>query len=157
MNALTRIQFNLREASTKRGLAMFVAGSVALYHLLWGTGDGPDLDAVLARADFWLGVGAQLSGLIGMFFADEPNTVRIELPPTTPPSPLAGDTAQPPSPLAGDTAQPPSPLAGEGRGGGAVTPLPPRRLPGVTVDVPPGHRIAPDLDERRAPSGFNDR
>jgi hypothetical protein len=81
MNVLKKVQFNLGEASTKRGIALFIAGSVALYHLLLGAGDAPNLDAVTARAEFWLSIGAQLSGLIGMFVADEPKTIHVNLPP----------------------------------------------------------------------------
>jgi|APTNR8051073442_1049403.scaffolds.fasta_scaffold00443_19 hypothetical protein len=91
MTALQKLQFNLGEASTKRGLAMFIAGSLALYHLVFGQGAAPNVDAILERADFWLGVGAQLSGLIGMFVGDEPKTVHIELPP----APALGVAAAP--------------------------------------------------------------
>lgn len=123
MTALQKLQFNLSEASTKRGLAMFVAGSLALYHLFFGQGAAPNVDAILERADFWLGVGAQLSGLIGMFVADEPKTVHIELPPV---QEMGVDAA-------------PEPAGG--------------LRPGA-LDVPPGHRTRPDLDER---AGFNDQ
>lgn len=132
MNDLKTLRFNLREASTKRGIALFIAGSAALYHLFFGAGEPPNLDALLARADFWLSVGAQLSGLIGMFLPDEPKNVHVERPPLA----LQG-RSEPPVPA------PPPGLLG--------------RVHGITVDVPPGHRTRPDLDERDPLSGFNDQ
>ena len=126
MNTLKTIQFNLREASTKRGIALFIAGSAALYHLFFGTGAPPNLDAILERADFWLSVGAQFSGIIGMFLPDEPKNVPIELPPLE----LQGHSerrASAPAPVPSDSFS---------------------RVRGITVDVPPGHYPASDLDDR---------
>lgn len=40
---------------------------------------------------------------------------------------------------------------------GRPAPAHPDRVPPGALDVPPGHRTAPDLDERNTPSGFNDR
>lgn len=55
---------NLREPSTKRGIVMLITGATILYQTFWGSGV-IDIDSVLARVDWWIGIGLTLVGMLG--------------------------------------------------------------------------------------------
>lgn len=61
--------FQLSEASTKRGLALASASALALLQMIPTAGS---VTALLARPDFWLSAGGLISGLIGAFVSDVP-------------------------------------------------------------------------------------
>lgn len=131
MNLPRRIQFNLSEASTKRGIALFIASGIAVYQMFFGDVAPVDIEALAHRTEFWLAIGGSLSGLIGMFFADEPKTVRVELPPIA----LQG-RAEPPAPVTFG------------------------RVHGPEGDLPPDRDPAPDRPVSDVPAvswGHNDR
>jgi len=131
MNLPRRIQFNLSEASTKRGLALFIASGIATYQMVFGSGVVIDIGALAHRAEFWLAIGGSLSGFIGMFFPDEPKTVRVELPPIA----LQGRSASP-------------------------APVAFGRVHGPERDLPPDRDPAPDRPVPDVPAvswGHNDR
>jgi len=58
------MNINLREPSTKRGIVMLITGGVVLYQTFWGSGQ-IDIDTVLARVDWWLGIGLTIVGMLG--------------------------------------------------------------------------------------------
>lgn len=74
------MKINLHEASTRRGIAMFIGGCLALYHVTLGHGELPDFNQVVEKAEFWLSLAASASGLIGICSPDQPGTVNINLP-----------------------------------------------------------------------------
>jgi hypothetical protein len=78
-----RNQVKLQEGSTKRGIAAFITGAVIVYMVF--KGQPVDFDSILLTVsqsvEFWIGVGLNVTGLLGVFIPDEPKTVRIELPP----------------------------------------------------------------------------
>lgn len=82
MGMLAKIKANvkLHEASTKRGLVNAITGTVTLY-VVFFRGEAVDVDAIANKAEFWIGWGFTLAGLLGVFLPDEPKTVRVELPP----------------------------------------------------------------------------
>lgn len=63
------LNFQLGEASTKRGLALASASALALLQMPPTAGS---VTALLMRPDFWLAAGGLISGLIGMFVSDAP-------------------------------------------------------------------------------------
>jgi len=65
------MQINLQEASTKRGLVMTVTGGIVLYQVVFGSGT-PDIDALVAKVEWWLGIGVTVAGLLGVVLPDEP-------------------------------------------------------------------------------------
>ena len=79
------MKINLKEASTKRGLVMTVTGGIVLYQVVFGSGVA-DVDALVAKVDWWLGVGITLVGLLGVTLPDEPKQ------PTLPPIELQGQS-----------------------------------------------------------------
>lgn len=85
MNGLValRNKIKLNEGSTKRGISAVLTGGITLYLVFKGL--PADVDAILqtvtGKVDFWIGVGLNVMGLLGIFIPDEPKTVRIELPP----------------------------------------------------------------------------
>jgi len=123
------VNIDFREPSTKRGIVMLVTGAVVLYQTLGGTGVG-DIDATVARVDWWLGVGLSLAGLLGLL-PDRPAA-----PPPLPPLELQGrateDAADRRNGIAAD--QPAGDRAADQR---------------LRVDLPAGHRAGPDWNERR--------
>ncbi|HRY14866.1 MAG TPA: hypothetical protein P5330_03200 [Candidatus Competibacteraceae bacterium] len=127
MNRLRRIQFNLSEASTKRGIALFIASGIAVYQMLFGSGAPVEIEALAHRAEFWLAIGGSLSGFIGMFFPDEPKTVRVELPPIA----LQGRSESPAPASFG-------------------------RVHDPELALPPVPHTRPDRDAPDAPWGYND-
>ena len=58
------MNINLREPSTKRGIVMLITGATILYQTFWGSGT-IDIDSVLARVDWWLGIGLTIIGMLG--------------------------------------------------------------------------------------------
>ena len=78
-----RDQIKLNEGSTKRGISATITGCVVLYMVF--KGQPADFDTILttvsSKVDFWIGVGLNVIGLLGMFIPDEPKTVKVELPP----------------------------------------------------------------------------
>ena len=84
MSWLTSIhnKIKLHEGSTKRGLSAVLTGGITLYFVF--KGQPADVDSILqtvtGKVDFWIGVGLNVIGLLGVFIPDEPKTVRIELP-----------------------------------------------------------------------------
>lgn len=85
MSALNtiRIRVKLQEGSTKRGISCVITGAVTVYMVF--KGQPVDFDSILqivsSKVEFWIGIGLNVTGLLGMFIPDEPKTVRIELPP----------------------------------------------------------------------------
>jgi len=76
------MNINLREPSTKRGIVMLITGATVLYQTFWGSGT-VNIDAVLARVDWWLGIGLTIVGMLG-FLPDrdpEKRTRETDLPP----------------------------------------------------------------------------
>jgi len=76
------MNINLREPSTKRGIVMLITGATVLYQTFWGSGV-IDIDTILARVDWWLGIGLTMVGLLG-FLPDrdaEKRTRETDLPP----------------------------------------------------------------------------
>ncbi|MCP5197675.1 MAG: hypothetical protein H6974_12965 [Gammaproteobacteria bacterium] len=67
------MKINLNEASTRRGIAMFIGGCLALYHVTLGHGELPDFNQVVEKAEFWLSLAAQASGAIGILSPDRPS------------------------------------------------------------------------------------
>ncbi|KFB66646.1 hypothetical protein [Candidatus Accumulibacter vicinus] len=63
------LNFQLGEASTKRGLALVSASILAIVQMAPTAGS---VTALLARPEFWLSAGGLISGLIGMFVSDVP-------------------------------------------------------------------------------------
>lgn len=64
------LNFQLGEASTKRGLALASASALAILQMLPTAGS---VAALLARPDFWLSMGGLISGVIGIFVSDAPS------------------------------------------------------------------------------------
>ncbi len=58
------MNINLREPSTKRGIVMLITGATILYQTFWGSGQ-IDIDSVLARVDWWIGIGLTIVGMLG--------------------------------------------------------------------------------------------
>lgn len=85
MNWLTalRSKIKLQEGSTKRGISAAITGGITLYLVF--KGQPADSDAILqtvsGKVEFWIGVGLNAIGLLGIFIPDEPKTIKIELPP----------------------------------------------------------------------------
>lgn len=79
-----RSKVKLQEGSTKRGISTTLTGFIVLYMVFKGQPVDFDtiLQAVTGKVDFWVGVGLNVIGLLGIFIPDEPKTVKIELPPT---------------------------------------------------------------------------
>lgn len=84
MNFISAIRQNikLQEGSTKRGISCVITGAVTLYMVF--KGQPVDFDSILqlvfSKVEFWIGIGLNVTGLLGMFIPDEPKTVHIELP-----------------------------------------------------------------------------
>ncbi len=84
MNVLQtlRSKVKLQEGSTKRGISAVVTGGIVLYLVF--KGQPADVDAILqtvtGKVEFWIGIGLNVMGLLGMFIPDEPATVKVELP-----------------------------------------------------------------------------
>ena len=78
-----RNKVKTQEGSTKRGLSATLTGLIVLYMVF--KGQPVDFDTIMqtvtGKVDFWLGVGLNVIGLLGIFIPDEPKTVKIELPP----------------------------------------------------------------------------
>lgn len=53
-----------REPSTKRGVVMFITGSVVLYQTIFGDGS-VDISGMESRVEKWIGIGMMLAGLLG--------------------------------------------------------------------------------------------
>ncbi len=85
------MKINLKEASTTRGLVMTITGSIVLYRVVFGSGV-PDIDVLLDKVEWWLGVGITLAGLLGVVLPDEPK--QPPLPPIELQSVPATDTHQ---------------------------------------------------------------
>ncbi len=85
MNQLSVIRNNVKtqEGSTKRGFSAVVTGIIVLYMVFKGQPVDFDtiLQAVIGKVDFWVGLGLNVMGFMGIFIPDEPKTVKIELPP----------------------------------------------------------------------------
>ncbi len=64
------MKINLREASTKRGLVMTITGGIVLYQTVFGSGSA-NVDALLEKVEWWLGIGITLAGLLGVALPDE--------------------------------------------------------------------------------------
>jgi len=79
------MQINLKEASTKRGLVMTVTGGIVLYQVVFGSGVA-DVDALVAKVEWWLGIGVTVAGLLGVVLPDEPKQ------PPLPPIELQGQS-----------------------------------------------------------------
>lgn len=92
MTAL-RNKIKLNEGSTKRGISAVITGMITLYLIF--KGQPADVDALLStvsgKVEFWIGVGLNIMGLLGIFLPDEPKTIKIELPPLE----LQGKATQP--------------------------------------------------------------
>ncbi len=58
------MNINLREPSTKRGIVMLITGATILYQTFWGSGQ-IDIDSVLARVDWWIGICLTIVGMLG--------------------------------------------------------------------------------------------
>ena len=58
------MNINLREPSTKRGIVMLITGGMVVYQTFWGSGQ-IDIDSLLARVDWWLGIGLTIVGMLG--------------------------------------------------------------------------------------------
>lgn len=129
------MNINFKEASTKRGIVMTVTGFIALYQMIFGQGV-TDIDALLARVEWWLGMGLTAVGLLG-FLPDEPPRNPLERTRETDP------TLIPPVDLQGRS-EPES--------------IPPDLR--LRIELPPGHRTQAGLDERGSAHewhGFNDQ
>lgn len=68
------MNINLREPSTKRGIVMLITGVTILYQTFWGSGQ-IDIDSVLARVDWWFGIGLTIVGMLG-FLPDRDSEKR---------------------------------------------------------------------------------
>ncbi len=77
------MKINLKEASTKRGIVMTITGVTVLYQMVFGSGS-VDVDALLAKVEWWLGIGVTVAGLLGVVLPDEPKQ------PSLPPIELQG-------------------------------------------------------------------
>lgn len=77
------MNINLREPSTKRGIVMLITGCVVVYQTFWGSGQ-IDIDSLLARVDWWLGIGLTIVGMLGLLPDRDPDkrTRASDLPPT---------------------------------------------------------------------------
>ena len=75
-------KIKLQEGSTKRGISAVLTGGITLYLVFKGQPVDIDtiMQAVSSKVDFWIGVGLNVIGLLGIFIPDEPKTVKIELP-----------------------------------------------------------------------------
>ena len=76
-----KLQVHWQEASTKRGLALLVAGGLALGQLLSGDGWSWTL---LTQDTFWLALGTLISGVIGLCVPDRPDPPEPLHPPEPP-------------------------------------------------------------------------
>ncbi len=82
------MKINFKEASTKRAIVMTITGLVTLYQIAFGSGS-PDIDALLARVEWWMGIGLTIVGMFG-FLPDQPprtgqeRTRATDLPPNGP-------------------------------------------------------------------------
>lgn len=78
-----RDKIKLQEGSTKRGISAVITGMITLYLIF--KGQPADVDALLStvsgKVEFWIGVGLNIMGLLGIFIPDKPKTIKIELPP----------------------------------------------------------------------------
>lgn len=79
------MKINLREPSTKRGIAMIITGCTVLYQTIWGSGQ-MNIDALFSRVDWWLGVGLNIVGMFGLLPDSPPRnpqerTRATDLPP----------------------------------------------------------------------------
>ena len=93
-----RDKIKLQEGSTKRGISAVITGMITLYLIF--KGQPADVDALLStvsgKVEFWIGVGLNVMGLLGIFLPDEPKTIKIELPKIElPPLELQGKATQP--------------------------------------------------------------
>lgn len=59
------MNINLREPSTKRGIVMIITGCTVLYQTIWGSGP-VNIEALFSRVDWWLGVGLNAVGILGL-------------------------------------------------------------------------------------------
>ena len=59
------MNINFRETSTKRGIVMIITGCTVLYQTIWGSGQ-VNIDALFSRVDWWLGVGLNIVGMLGL-------------------------------------------------------------------------------------------
>lgn len=97
MTAL-RDKIKLNEGSTKRGISAVVTGGITLYLVFKGQPVDSDalLQTVTGKVEFWIGIGLNVMGLLGIFISDEPKTIKIELPKIElPPLELQGKATQP--------------------------------------------------------------
>lgn len=78
-----RDKIKLQEGSTKRGISAVITGMITLYLIF--KGQPADVDALLStvvgKVEFWIGIGLNIMGLLGIFIPDKPKTIKIELPP----------------------------------------------------------------------------
>jgi hypothetical protein len=85
MNQITAIRnkVKLQEGSTKRGITAVITGVIVLYLVFKGAPADVDTltQVVSSKVEFWIGVGLNAIGLLGIFIPDEPKTVKTELPP----------------------------------------------------------------------------
>jgi len=141
-----RLNINLREPSTKRGIAMIITGCTVLYQTIWGSGQ-MNIDALFSRVDWWLGVGLNIVGMFGLLPDSPPRNPQERTRATDLPKiELQGHSESVTESRNGDAADQPERV-----------PPADRRL---RLDVPPGHRTQPESDERGSDEswhGFNDR
>lgn len=85
------MKVNFREPSTKRGIVMTITGGIVLYQLFFGSGSA-DVDGILARVDWWLGIGLTLAGMLGLLPDRDPQqrTRATDQPSPLPPIELMG-------------------------------------------------------------------
>lgn len=122
---MTWLLERLREPSTWRGLIwLATACGVSLKPDLW--------EAITAA-------GMALAGLLGVVLADEPKTVRIELPPPTSPRSIYGEGGRG-GEVGGEVARPPAPA-----------PAPERLRPALPARPGP----EPESGLEPPPSGWN--
>lgn len=125
---------------------MIITGCTVLYQTIWGSGP-VNIDALFSRVDWWLGIGLNIVGLLGLL---------PDIPPRNPQE-RTRETDLPSIELQGHSESP-----SENRP--AATADQPERVPPADrrlhLDVPPGHRTQSDRDERGSDEswhGFNDR
>src|SRR5574343_2007879 len=92
------MKVNFREPSTKRGIVMTITGGIVLYQLFFGSGTA-DVDGILARVDWWLGIGLTLAGMLGLLPDRDPQqrTRATDQPSPLPPIDLVGKSESAPS------------------------------------------------------------
>lgn len=67
------MKINFKEASTKRAIVMTITGMVTLYQIVFGSGS-PNIDALLARVEWWMGIGLTIVGMFGFLPDQLPRT-----------------------------------------------------------------------------------